>query len=211
MWPHFLSSPAGRRWIRHSQKDGGGRLTTFFSVPPFTEDLLEDVVQRIALICFRQKYFLLTRPPPSSPHLPSPPSLPPEPSEAKLSPPIIIDQELSVTRRRTLKADGRLFNAERRFQFGGGKLERVRVSVCVLYVLLVFQGMWVFYIYFGVIVFFLFFFSVENQRKSILKIFSGRVQLAVMLLDFRTTQTAWSANQNFWHAGELQVKCVSLF
>lgn len=95
-----------------------------------------------------------------------------------------------MTRRRTLKADGWLFNAERRFQFGGGKLERVCVSVCVLYVLLVFQGMWVFYIYFGVIVFFLFFFSVENQRKSILKIFSGRVQLAVMLLDFRTTQTA---------------------
>lgn len=40
------------------------------------------------------------------------------------------------------------------------------------------------------LVFFLVFFSVENQRKSILKIFSGHVQLAVMLLDFRTTQTA---------------------
>lgn len=100
-----------------------------------------------------------------NPLLPRPP---PEPSEAKLSP-SIIEQELSVTRR-TLKADGRLFNAERRFQFGGGKLECVCVfeCVCVLYVLLVFQGMWVFYIYFGVIVFFFFLF-LENQRKSILK------------------------------------------
>lgn len=101
---------------------------------------------------FSVKNPLLT-PPPSL--LPRPP---PEPSEAKLSP-SIIEQELSVTRR-TLKADGRLFNAERRFQFGGGKLECVCVfeCVCVLYVLLVFQGMWVFYIYFGVIVFFFFFF-----------------------------------------------------
>lgn len=72
-----------------------------------------------------------------------------------------------MTRRRTLKADGRLFNAERRFQFGGGKLERVCVSVCVLYVLLVFQGMWVFYIYFGVIVFFFCFFLVLRIKESL--------------------------------------------
>lgn len=65
---------------------------------------------------------ILTPPHPPPLLLPHPSS--PEPSEAKLSP-SIIEQELSVTRRRTLTADGRLFNAERRFEFGGGKLECV--------------------------------------------------------------------------------------
>lgn len=107
---------------------------------------------------FSVKNPLLT-PPPSL--LPRPP---PEPSEAKLSP-SIIEQELSVTRR-TLKADGRLFNAERRFQFGGGKLECVCVSLSV-YVFCMFY--WFFKVcgFFIFILVSLFFFSFFGESKEV--------------------------------------------
>lgn len=99
VWPHFLSSPAGRRWFRHSQEDGGGRLTTliFFSSVYWRPAWRRRPAKRSLLFSKEVK-----NPSPSSPRLP------PEPSEAKLSAGLI-EHKLWATRRRILKADRRLF------------------------------------------------------------------------------------------------------
>lgn len=184
-------SPAGRWWIRHSQKDGGGRLTTLFF---FFLHLLKICLKTSSNNTLNESIFFVKNPP-LPPFLPSP--LPP-PSPSLLKP----NSHQVLSNRNSLwlaalqkKADGRLFNAERRFQFGGGKLECECVRACVcLWVCMCsvcFTGFFKVCGFFIFILVSLFFFFLENQRKSILKRvnFSGWVYLAVTLLDFRTTQT----------------------
>lgn len=107
----------------------------FFS-PPFTEDQLEDVVQRNALFCFQRKWKI------------PPPPPPPRAFWSQTFSRSYWTQTLSDSTSHSRSWQAAFY---RKSQF----LLEESWSVCVLYVLLVFQGVWVFYIYFAVSFYFL--------------------------------------------------------
>lgn len=139
VWPHFLSSPAGRRWFRHSQEDGGGRLTTliFFSSVYWRPAWRRRPAKRSLLFSKEVK-----NPSPSSP----PP--PPQAFWSQTFSRSYWTQTLSDSTSHSKSWQAAFY---RKSQF----LLEESWSVCVLYVLLVFQGVWVFYIYFAVSFYFL--------------------------------------------------------
>lgn len=172
MWPHFLLCPPGRRWIRHSQKDGGGRLITFCFPSIYWRPAWRRRPAKRS-VCFQRKYFLCEKSPPhpSSPSssvtsfpLPSP-HLPSRAFWSQTFTKYYWTGALSDSAASHFESWQKAFERRATVSVWWRKAG-VCVCVCLnVYVYCMFywffQGMWVFYIYFGVIVFFFLFLRIK--------------------------------------------------